>query len=202
MNVVEKARRILEAEAQAIRSIPLGPSFEHAIDVLYSCKGKIITTGMGKAGNIAMKMASTLCSTGSPAAHLHPGDATHGDLGLIGPEDVIVAYSNSGKTREIVEMLLLAKRLGVTHIIGITSHPDTQIREICDIVIDMGLVTEPCHLGFTPTASTAVMLAIGDALSLVLAEKRGLTAEQYGLRHHGGYLGEQARKSKKAVDIS
>lgn len=202
MNIVEKARAILDAEAEAIRSIPLGPSFEKAVEVLFACKGKIITTGMGKAGNIATKTASTLCSTGSPAAFLHPGDATHGDLGLIGPDDVIVAYSNSGKTREIIEMLILAKRLGVTHIIGITSHPQTRIRQICDIVIDMGLVTEPCHLGFTPTASTAVMLAIGDALSLILAEKRGLTAEQYGLRHHGGYLGEQARKNLSDLSAS
>ncbi len=191
-----RAREILQAEADAISAVPLNGSFSAAIDILGSCSGKIITTGMGKAGNIATKMAGTLCSTGTPAVFLHPGESAHGDLGLIGGRDVIIAFSTSGKTREVLEMLERVRRLGVQSIIGITSHPDAPIRTICDCVIDMGEIQEPCPLGLTPTASTAVMLALSDALCLVLMEHKQFTAEQYGLRHHGGYLGEMARKNE------
>ncbi|MBD3392796.1 MAG: SIS domain-containing protein [Chitinivibrionales bacterium] len=193
--ILERAREILQAEADAIRDIPLNASFEDAVDALFHCSGKVVTTGMGKAGNVAMKMASTLCSTGTPAAYLHPGESAHGELGLATHNDVIVAFSTSGKTREVLEMLGRARRLGVASVVAITSHADAAIREIADVVIDMGTIEEPCSLGLTPTASTAAMLAVSDAVCLVLMEKKGLSREDYGLRHHGGYLGEKARNS-------
>ena len=195
-DTLERAREIIESEARALRSIPLDMSFEAAVDAFYACTGRIICCGMGKAGSIARKMAGTLCSTGTPAAYLHPGEAAHGDLGLLHRDDVIVAYSTSGKTREVVEMLELAHHFGVESIIGITSHPDSTIRELCTIVIDMGAIKEPCRLGLTPTASTAVMLAISDALALVLMEKRNFSREDFGLRHHGGYLGHKAQQTQ------
>ncbi len=193
-NVLERAKEILEAEAEAIRNIPLNSSFEKALAILEHCMGKVVTTGMGKAGNVAMKMASTLCSTGTPASFLHPGESAHGDLGLVTHNDIIIAFSTSGKTREVIEMLTRAKRLGLESIIAITSHADADIREIADVVVDMGTIEEPCPLGLTPTASSAAMLALSDAMCLVLMEKKGLTREEYGLRHHGGYLGEKARQ--------
>ncbi len=191
--ILNRAREILSAEADAIRNVPLDEHFSHAVDILFHCKNKVVTTGMGKAGEIARKVAGTLCSTGTPSCFLHPGDAAHGDLGLLDKGDVVLAFSTSGKTREVIEMLERARGLGVASMIGITSHPDSTIRKLCNAVVSMGEVTEPCRLGLTPTASTTVMLAIGDALALVLMEKKKLTREEFGLRHHGGYLGQKAR---------
>lgn len=198
--ILERAREIIEAEANALHNIPLENSFEEAVNILLNCKGKIITTGMGKAGNIAKKVAGTLCSTGNPASFLHPGEAAHGDLGLLAEGDVIIAFSTSGKTREVIEMLQLAHHFGIDKIISITSHPDSTIRTLSNAVINMGEIREPCLLGLTPTASTTVMLSIGDALSLILSEKRQFTREQYGLRHHGGYLGQKARQNDTLVN--
>ncbi len=196
MDILSRARAIIDAEAEALRRVPLDENFIRAIDILFRCKGKIITTGMGKAGIIARKTASTFCSTGTPASFLHPGEAAHGDLGLLAPRDVIISFSTSGKTREVIEMLELAHHFGIDKIIGITSHPDSVIRDLSNVVIDMGIISEPCSLGLTPTASTAVMLALGDALALVLMEKKKFTREDFGLRHHGGYLGLKARGQK------
>ncbi len=192
--VLARARQIIRAEAEALLAIPLDSQFEAAVKLLYTCKGKIVTTGMGKAGHIARKVAGTLSSTGTPACFVHPGEAEHGDLGVLAQGDVVIAFSTSGKTREVIEMLTLAHHLGVSASIGITSHPDSTIRSLATIVINMGDITEPCSLGLTPTASTTAMLAIGDALALVLMEKKKLTRKEYGLRHHGGYLGQKARK--------
>jgi arabinose-5-phosphate isomerase len=194
-NCLARAKEIITAEAQALMNIPLDENFKKAIDTLYHCKGRVIATGMGKAGTIAKKMAGTLCSTGTPAFYLHPGEAAHGDLGLLHQGDVIIAYSTSGKTREVLEMLKLAHHFGIETIIGITSHPDSSIRTQSSIVIDMGIIQEPCTLGLTPTASTTVMLAISDALALVLMEKKNFNRDQFGLRHHGGYLGQKAKKT-------
>ncbi len=193
--LLDRAREIMAREAEAIRKVPLDENFERAIEILYSCKGKVITTGMGKAGNIAQKLAGTMSSTCSPACFLHPGEAAHGFLGLLDEKDTIIAFSTSGKTREVIEMLTLSRHLGVKRIIGITSHPDSRIRELSDVVINMGVIDEPCSLSLTPTASTAVMLGIADALALVLMEKKGVDSRQYGLRHHGGYLGRKANQT-------
>ncbi len=133
----------------------------------------------------------------TPASYVHPGDAAHGDLGLVGPEDCIVAFSTSGKTREVLEMLELGRHIGLKTIIGITSHPDSELRDLSDIVVDMGIVLEPCPHGLTPSASTAVMLAISDAIALALMELKGISRHDFGLRHHGGYLGRRARSDNE-----
>jgi arabinose-5-phosphate isomerase len=124
---------------------------------------------------------------------LHPADAAHGDLGVLSSGDCIVAMSTSGKTREVLELIQLSRHLVSATIISITSHPESELRQLSDIVLDMGVIEEPCPLGMTPSASMAVMAAIGDALALVLMERKGITRREYGLRHHGGYLGHRAR---------
>ena len=184
---------VLDAEAKAIQAIELDDDFVRAVTTLQSCQGKIITTGIGKAGYVAKKFAATLCSTASPADFIHPAEAAHGDLGLVGPRDVMVAFSTSGKSREVIEILELSRHLGVETIIGVTSHPESDLREQADFVLNMGIIEEPCPLGLTPSASMAVMSAITDALALALLEQKGVTREDYGLRHHGGYLGRAAR---------
>lgn len=193
MDIQKRISEILVAEAAAISAIPVNDEFERAINALHACTGKVLTTGMGKAGHIARKFAATLCSTGTPATYVHPGEAAHGDLGLVGKDDCIVAFSTSGKTREVLEMLEFSRHLGLQTVIGITSHPDSELRGLSDIVIDMGLVKEPCPIGLTPSASIAVMLAIADALALALMEVKGFSKHDFGLRHHGGYLGRKAR---------
>ncbi len=166
---------------------------------MQACRGKIVTTGMGKAGLVARKLAATLCSTATPAVFLHPGESAHGDLGMIAPGDCLIAFSTSGKTREILELVERAKRLTEEPAIGITSHVDSYLRSVCGLILDMGVITEPCVLGLTPTASIAVMSAISDALALVLMEKKGISLEEYGLRHHGGYLGKKARRDSHRI---
>jgi arabinose-5-phosphate isomerase len=193
VDIQRKIKAILAAEAAAISAIEVDASFEVAIGLLEDCRGKIVTTGMGKAGYIAHKFSATLCSTGTPAVFIHPGEAAHGDLGLYAKNDCIVAFSTSGKTREVLELIEFSRHLGPGKVIGITSHPETELRALCDVVLDMGEIVEPCPLGLTPTASMAVMSAIGDALALVLMERKGVTKRDYGLRHHGGYLGAKAR---------
>jgi arabinose-5-phosphate isomerase len=188
-----KIRRILDAEAAAIAAIRVDDAYDQALDALMCCQGKVVTTGIGKAGYVAQKFAATLCSTGTPAAFIHPAEAAHGDLGLIDADDVIIAFSTSGKTREVVELIELSRHLTQAVVIGVTSHPETELRRLVDIVLDMGVIEEPCPLGLTPSASMAVMSAIGDALALALMEQKQVSRREYGLRHHGGYLGHKAR---------
>jgi len=197
VNIRERMAAILAAEAAAIASIHVTDEFERAVLALRDSQGKVLTTGIGKAGHVARKFASTLCSTGTPAAYVHPGEAAHGDLGLVGPEDCIVAFSTSGKTREVIEMIQLGRHIGLRTVIGVTSHPDSELRGLSDIVLDMGTITEPCPHGLTPSASIVVMLAIGDAIALALMELKGFTKHDFGLRHHGGYLGRVARQDNE-----
>jgi arabinose-5-phosphate isomerase len=193
MNIQDRMRAVLRAEADAIAAIEIDETFERAVTALQSCRGKVLTTGIGKAGHIARKFAVTLCSTATPADFIHPAEAAHGDLGMVGPQDVLVAFSTSGKSREVLEILELTRHLGVATVIGITSHPDSELRDLSDFILNMGEIQEPCPLGLTPSASTAVMLAISDAIALALMEAKGITREDWGLRHHGGYLGRAAR---------
>ena len=193
MDIKQRMEAVLRADAEAINAVDVSQDFVTAVEVMQACKGKILTTGIGKAGHIAKKFAATLCSTATPADFIHPAEAAHGDLGLVGPNDVMIAFSTSGKSREVIEILEMSRHLGVTTIIGVTSHPDSELRDHSDLVLDMGVITEPCPLGLTPSASMAVMLAISDALALALLEQKGVTREDYGLRHHGGYLGKAAR---------
>lgn len=193
MEIKERMQAVLAAEARAIAQINVDEEFVRAVKTMAACQGKVLTTGIGKAGHIARKFAATLCSTATPADFIHPAEAAHGDLGLVGQNDVLIAFSTSGKSREVLEILELARHLGVATIIGVTSHPDSELRELADFSLDMGIIEEPCPLGLTPSASMAVMLAISDAIALALLEVKGVTREDYGLRHHGGYLGRAAR---------
>jgi len=193
LDIKERMQAVLRAESEAIAAIHISDNFERAVRTLQHCEGKVLTTGIGKAGYIAKKFAATLCSTATPADFIHPAEAAHGDLGLVGKNDVMFAFSTSGKSREVIEILELSRHLGVETIIGVTSHPESDLRELSDFVLDMGIIEEPCPLGLTPSASMAVMLAITDAIALSLMEQKGVTREEYGLRHHGGYLGRAAR---------
>jgi arabinose-5-phosphate isomerase len=193
MNIKERMRAVIDAEAAAVKSIQVTDEFEQAVHIIEACPSKVLTTGMGKAGHIAKKFAATLCSTATPAHFIHPAEAAHGDLGLVSQDDVLIAFSTSGKSLEVLEILELARHLGVTHIIGVTSHPDSALRDHCEVVLDMGEVDEACPLGLTPTSSMAVMLAISDAVAMALMEVKGVTKEDWGVRHHGGYLGRIAR---------
>jgi arabinose-5-phosphate isomerase len=188
-----RVREILDAEAAAVQAVSIDSSYDDALTLLIRCPGKIIATGMGKAGFVAHKFAAILSSTATPAVFIHPAEAAHGDLGMLADGDCIVAFSTSGKTREVLEFIQLSRRMNVGGVIGITSHRDSGLRDLSDVIIDMGVIKEPCPLGMTPTASMAVMAAISDALALVLMEKKSISLDQYGLRHHGGYLGKQAR---------
>ncbi len=193
MDIRERMRAVLKAEAEAILAVAVTDDFVRVVECLADCSGKVLTTGIGKAGHIARKFAATLCSTTTPADFMHPAEAAHGDLGLVGRDDILVAFSTSGKSREVLELLEMVRHLGVASVIGVTSHPDSELRGLSDLVLDMGIIEEPCPLGLTPSASMAVMLAISDAVALSLLEVKGVTREAWGLRHHGGYLGRRAR---------
>ena len=154
---------------------------------------------MGKAGQIALNIATTFSSTGTPAVFLHPSDAQHGDLGIIQPNDILLLVSNSGKTREIIELCNLVKGLGYQlKVIVITGNPDSKLGHFSDVTISTGHPDEVCPLGLTPTTSTTVMTVIGDALVVLMMHKIGFTAADYAKRHHGGYLGDKSRNESES----
>ena len=189
---------IIAKEADAMKAINITDAFEDAVNVLLRCQGRVVTTGIGKAGHIAHKFASTLSSTGTPAFFVHPAEAGHGDMGMIDKGDLIVAFSTSGKSSEVIEMLQIARDLGIHSVIGVTSHNDSPLRDLSEIILDMGPdIEEPCPIKLTPSATIAVMLAISDALALTLMELNGFTPEEYGQRHHRGYLGSISRSKNK-----
>ena len=201
MDIKESMRNILDAESKAILQIPVTDGYERAVDLIvehvHNRGGKLVTSGMGKAGQIAMNIATTFCSTGIPAVNLHPSEAQHGDLGVIQPDDVLLLISNSGKTREIVELISLARELYETHlpIIVITGDEKSLLASEADVVLPTGGVPEVCPLGMTPTTSTTVMTVIGDVLVVNVMNRTGFTRAEYAKRHHGGYLGQVSRKS-------
>ena len=194
MDIQARMRYIMAKEAAAIDAVQVNEEFEKAVKVLLNCQGKIITTGMGKAGYVARKFAATMASTGTPAFFIHPAESGHGDLGMLSEGDCIVAFSTSGKSIEVIEMLQIALNLDADAVIGVTSHADSTLREYSDIILDMGPdIEEPCPLKLTPSATIAVMLAISDALALTLMELKNFTAADYHARHHRGYLGSMSR---------
>ena len=201
MDIKESMRNILDAESKAILQIPVTDGYERAVDLIvehvHNRGGKLVTSGMGKAGQIAMNIATTFCSTGIPAVNLHPSEAQHGDLGVIQPDDVLLLISNSGKTREIVELISLARELYETHlpIIVITGDEKSLLASEADVVLPPGGAPEVCPLGMTPTTSTTVMTVIGDVLVVNVMNRTGFTRAEYAKRHHGGYLGQVSRKS-------
>ncbi|MCE5346547.1 MAG: SIS domain-containing protein [Bacteroidales bacterium] len=197
--MLEKIREIFENEASAVRNIPVTASFGEAIEIIcrqvHSKNGKLVTSGMGKAGQIAHNIATTFSSTGTPAAYLHPSEAQHGDLGILQENDVLLAISNSGKTREIIELIDLKNNLyPQIPVIVITGNEDSPLAQKADCYISTGAPAEVCPLGLTPTTSTTVMTVIGDALVVLLMEKIGFDATDYAKRHHGGYLGKKSRE--------
>ena len=191
--MINLAKQILKAEAEAILGLNIDHTFSDAVSELLTCKGKVITTGLGKAGYLARKAASTFSTTGTPSIYLHPADASHGDVGVISSEDVLLALSNSGATREVIETVHFCKSLGAKRVIGITGKLDSKLAELSDILLNIGQIKEPCPLGMTPSASAMAMLALCDALALVTMEQRGFTKKDFAMRHHGGYLGEKSR---------
>ena len=197
--MIDKVRDIFNNEASAIKNIPVTTKFGDAVEIIYrqvhSKNGKLVTSGMGKAGQIAHNIATTFSSTGTPAAYLHPSEAQHGDLGILQKNDVLLAISNSGKTREIIELIDLKNNLYPNiPLIVITSNEDSPLAQKADCYILTGAPAEVCPLGLTPTTSTTVMTVIGDALVVLLMEKIGFTANDYAKRHHGGYLGAKSRE--------
>ena len=154
----------------------------------------VITTGMGKAGHIAQKASSSLSSLGIPSFYIHPGESSHGDIGVVRPGDVLLVFSTSGKTREVIETVDFTKKLDVGKIIAITSHPDSIIRQKADIIIDMGEINESGYLRIAPTTSIVVMLAIADMIATNAAEINKFSMKDFYIRHHGGYLGEKSKK--------
>jgi len=189
---------VIEHEARAIKNIPVNESFHKAIEIIFERvhlkNGKLVTSGMGKAGQIATNIATTFSSTGTPSVFLHPSDSQHGDLGVIQKNDVLLLISNSGKTREIIELVDLAEDLHQDlPLIVISSNPESVLAQNADVFIYTGNPEEVCPLGLTPTTSTTVMTVIGDALVVSMMNKIGFTNEDYSKRHHGGYLGDKSR---------
>lgn len=197
-NFKQRLHSILEAEADAVRNIPVTDGYQLAVDLIvnqvHKKGGKLVTSGMGKAGQIAMNIATTFCSTGTPAVFLHPSEAQHGDLGILQKNDVLLLLSNSGKTREILELLDLSRRLCPDlPFIVITGDPESPLAQSADVALFTGGAPEVCPLGMTPTTSTTMMTVIGDLLVVATMEKIGFTVEEYAKRHHGGYLGHKSK---------
>lgn len=187
----ELAKEVLTIEANSILRLKnsIGTEFDKAIDLLFNCKGRVIVTGMGKSGLIGRKIAATLSSTGTPSYFLHPAESTHGDSGIITRNDVIIAISNSGETQELLNLLPLIKRFGVT-MIGMTGKKGSTLAHASDVTLDISVEKEACPLNKAPTASTTATLAMGDALAVCLLEKRGFSEEDFLIFHPSGALGK------------
>lgn len=183
---------VIDNEASAVLALRdrINDDFARACGYMLACKGRIVVTGMGKSGHIANKIAATLASTGSPAFFVHPGEASHGDLGMITPQDVVVALSNSGETSEVLTIIPIIKRLDVP-LISMTGNANSNLAREADINIDVSVEKEACPLGLAPTSSTTASLAMGDAMAIALLEARGFTAEDFALSHPGGSLGRR-----------
>lgn len=200
--IEEEIKSLLEQEAKAILNIPVNGEFESAVRIIHESVhirgGRLIASGMGKAGQIAANIATTLSSTGTPSTFIHPAEAQHGDLGMLKQNDVLLVLSNSGKTREIIELIHLVHNLyEQIPVVLITGNPDSELPELCDAVVFTGNPPEVCALGLTPTTSTTTMTVIGDILVVLLMKKIKFSAADYAKRHHGGYLGDISRKKAK-----
>ncbi len=197
--IQDSMHHILEAESRAIASIPYSDDYDKAIklilDHVHDKGGKLVAAGMGKAGQIAMNIATTFSSTGTPAVYLHPSEAQHGDLGVIQSNDLLLLVSNSGRTREIIDLVELARHL-YSHIpiIVITGQKDSELAKLADATLFTGGAPEVCPLGLTPTTSTTMMTVIGDILVVNVMRISGFTRQEYAKRHHGGYLGTKSRQ--------
>jgi arabinose-5-phosphate isomerase len=191
-NFIALGQAVLETEAKSVHDLidRLDQTFHHACELMLACEGRIVVIGMGKSGHIGGKIAATLASTGSPAFFVHPGEASHGDMGMITPKDVVLALSNSGETAEILTILPLIKRMN-TPLISLTGNPTSELSRTADVNLDVSVATEACPLDLAPTSSTTATLAMGDALAIALLEARGFTAEDFARSHPGGSLGRK-----------
>ena len=185
-------RRTITMELEAVQSLidRVDSSFASACRIMLECSGRIIVVGMGKSGHVARKLAATLASTGTPAFFVHPGEASHGDMGMITREDVVLALSNSGETSEVITLLPLLKRMG-TPLISMTGNPDSTLAKDAEAHLNTGVEKEACPLDLAPTSSTTTALVMGDALAIALLEARGFTAEDFAFSHPGGSLGKR-----------
>lgn len=190
--LVRSARTVIATEAAAIRALEsrIGPGFVEACRLILGCQGRLVVTGMGKSGHIGRKIAATLASTGTPSFYVHPGEASHGDLGMILPQDVVLALSNSGETDEVLFILPVIKRQGIP-LIAITGNPGSSLAGQADVHLDAGISAEACPLGLAPTASTTAALVMGDALAIALLEARGFTSDDFARSHPAGSLGRR-----------
>ncbi len=187
---IVSGRRVLRAGAEALSDLAdsLGESYQQAVDILAHVKGRVVVTGIGKSGHIGRKIASTLASTGTPAQFVHAGEASHGDLGMIGRGDAILALSNSGETRELSDIIHYAARYAIP-LIGMTANPASSLASAAQVMLCLPPHQEACSLGLAPTTSTTMMLTLGDALAITLLERKGFTSEDFRLFHPGGKLG-------------
>jgi arabinose-5-phosphate isomerase len=197
MGIIETGKKVLETEANAILNAlgKINQQFATAVDILFQCSGQIVVTGMGKSGLIGRKIAATMTSIGSPALFLHPAEAIHGDIGIIHPQDVVIALSTSGETEEVIRLLDYIKRLGI-RLIALVGNPDSTLAKQSDVFIDCSVEKEACPIGLVPSASSTLTLAVGDALSIALMEKRGFSEEDFRDLHPGGSLGKKLLKVK------
>jgi arabinose-5-phosphate isomerase len=193
-DAVAVGRRVLATEAQAIGVMAdeLGEAFVRAVEILFACKGRIVLTGMGKSGHVARKIAATMASTGAPAMFVHPAEASHGDLGMIGVDDVILALSRSGEVRELADILAYASRFGIP-LIAITANPGSALGKAATVVLQLPDAPEATGEVSAPTTSTTLQIALGDALAVALLERRGFTARDFHVFHPGGKLGAMLR---------
>lgn len=190
--LIQSAQRTVRLELEAIEALfeRINPDFVRACELLLACRGRVVVVGMGKSGHIGNKIAATLASTGTPAFFVHPAEASHGDMGMITRDDVVLALSNSGSTAEILTLLPLIKRLGIT-LISMTGNPDSQLAQAAEANLDARVAQEACPLNLAPTSSTTASLVLGDALAIALLEARGFTAEDFAFSHPGGALGRR-----------
>ena len=186
------AKRVLRTEAEAVASLirKLNSNFQKAVDTLYESKGRVVVTGMGKSGLVGKKIAATLASTGTPSFFLHPAEASHGDLGMVTPDDIIIALSYSGETEEILGLIPFLKRFDVT-IIAITGNQKSRLATNADISLDISVKQEACPIAVVPTASTTAAMAMGDAIAVALLSKRGFREEDFALYHPKGSIGNK-----------
>ncbi len=192
MDVLDEAKRVLRTEAQSILDLAerMDERFLGAVDILFQCRGKVVLMGMGKSGLVGRKIASTFASTGTPAFFLHPAEGLNGDFGMLAKGDVIIAISNSGETRELIEVLPLIKRYG-NRLITLTGDTQSTLARTSDVNLDIGVKEEACPLGLAPTSSTTTTLALGDALAVTVMERRGFKEEDFAMLHPGGALGKR-----------
>src|SRR5512134_3235706 len=187
-----EGRRVLKIEARAVQTLVdrLDAQFARAVDLLLRCKGKVVVSGMGKSGLVGQKIAATMASTGTPAFFLHPAEGIHGDLGMLGRTDVLIAISNSGETQEILQLLPYVERMGIP-IVSLTGRVNSTLGKNSDVTLDVSVSEEACPMGLAPTASTTATLAMGDALAVALLQKRGFKEEDFAQFHPGGTLGRR-----------